>query len=111
VLFNCRLKGGAGTSKALTIKTMSTAIKTMKLEIMAVEDCGSGGKYKAETWFWVKNIDGILSQNPSTFVVVEPVNTTKTRLRFAHFQIRPESDNEDVELESDNNDAIPVEEV
>ena len=117
VRFKCRLKGSALASQALTITAMKTAKeRKIQLEIEVVEDCGTGGKYKAETWLGVKQIDDYDSPtNPSTFVVeiVELVglasSQSKTRLRFQHFEIRPESDNDAIELESDN-DAVALEE-
>ena len=116
VRFKCRPKGSALASKALTITAMKTAMeRKIQLEIEVVEDCGAGGKYKAETWLGVKQIDDYDSPtNPSTFVVeiVQLVGLastkSKTRLRFQHFEIQPESDNDAIELESDN-DAIALE--
>jgi len=71
VRFKCRPKGSALASKALTITAMKTAMeRKIQLEIEVVEDCGAGGKYKAETWLGVKQIDDYDSPtNPSTFVV------------------------------------------
>ena len=54
VRFKCRPKGSALASKALTITAMKTAMeRKIQLEIEVVEDCGAGGKYKAETWLGV----------------------------------------------------------